>query len=110
MLLLHRVLPAQAVITGMQTALALGAPNPDLVTVEARRAAAATPSVGDGDDSAARVVSLPERPTFAPVPAEDPRPLPSVTAYDELLRRRCPTADPIVTGAAGEDPEPERAI
>ena len=109
-LLLHRVLPAQAVITGMQTALALGAPNPDLVTVEARRAAAATPSVGDGDDSAARVVSLPERPTFAPVPAEDPRPLPSVTAYDELLRRRCPTADPIVTGAAGEDPEPERAI
>ncbi len=113
-LLLHRVLPAHAVITGMQTALALGVPNPDLVTVEARRAAAEPPAVGERagavGDQAARVVSLPERPALAPVLAEDPRPLPSVTAYDELLRRRCPTPDPIPTGAAGEDPEPEKAI
>jgi Mu transposase-like protein len=105
-LLLHRVLPAHAVITGMRTALALGTPNPDLVTVEARRAASehTAPDKVIVGDEATRVVSLPERPATAATLPADPRPLPSVTAYDELLRRRSPTA------ATGDHPEPEKAI
>ena len=37
MLLLHRTLPAEAVITGMQAALSVESCDPDLVAVEARR-------------------------------------------------------------------------
>ena len=37
-LLLHRTLPAEAVITGMSAALSLDSCDPDLVAVEARRA------------------------------------------------------------------------
>lgn len=108
-LLLHRLLPADAVITGMRTALALGTPSPELVAVEARRAAADTTAsdsvpVGHEADQDTRVVSLPERPATAAALPEAPRPLPSVRAYDELLRRRSPTA------TAGDHPEPEKAI
>ena len=38
-LLLHRTMPAEAVITGMQAALSLESCDPDLVAVEARRPA-----------------------------------------------------------------------
>ena len=41
------------------------------------------------------MVSLPERPATAATLPADPRPLPSVTAYDELLRRRTPPPPPI---------------
>jgi hypothetical protein len=69
-LLLHRTLPAKAVIAGMNAALSLESCDPDLVAVEARRASRPEPmpplivsssqSVGD-------------------------RPPPSLASYDQLL-------------------------
>jgi hypothetical protein len=118
-LLLHRTLPTDAVVAGMRAALAVGTPNPELVAVEARRAAANTAAGAAGEDVTAggepdaRVVSLPERPTAAALP-EDSRPLPSVTPYDQLLRRRDPTGPtstgPNSTGPTGDRPEPEEAV
>jgi len=92
-LLLHRSLPADAVIAGITSALSVGATSPDVVTVEARRHAAshtpATPATG----RVGTVVNLPPRRPIDPHQViaqlpEDTRPLPTVTAYDELLRRR----------------------
>lgn len=116
-LLLHRLLPADAVITGMRAALAVGTPNPDLVAVEARRAANAaapssTASSTAADDVAAsgHVLTLPDRAVSTALP-DDQRPLPSITPYDQLLRRRDPTSsDPTPTGSAGDHPEPEEAV
>jgi transposase len=102
-LLLHRHLPAGAVITGMRTALSLGTSNPDVVAVEARRTARAA----HPDD--AQVIPLPTRadadaaPASAVVLADLPgaeRPVPSVAAYDELLTRRTARAN-------RDDPPPD---
>jgi transposase len=83
-LLLHRQLPEQAVLAGITAALAIGSTNPDVVAVQARHAAA---SPGTG-----AVLALPAR--IGP----DPRPVPSLAAYDELLTAAAapnhPTADP----------------
>ncbi|MFJ9953590.1 hypothetical protein [Kitasatospora sp. NPDC091207] len=94
-LLLHRRLPAEAVLAGMNAVLEAGSVSPDLVAIEARRALAA----GDGpapvviappavvldeaeDIVAARVVSLSDRrPSLPP----DTRPAPSLAAYGQLL-------------------------
>ncbi|WP_288800115.1 IS21 family transposase [uncultured Arsenicicoccus sp.] len=103
-LLLHRSLPADAVIAGITNALSVGAVTADVVAVEARRhlterasttttpaPAAATGTAAAG--SVGSVVSLTQRrltdpaAVIAGLPA-DTRPIPSVTAYDELLRRR----------------------
>jgi len=46
-LLLHRHLPAVAVTAGIRAALAAGAPSPELVAVEARRAATGPPDPTD---------------------------------------------------------------
>lgn len=98
-LLLHRHLAREHVLAALRAATSVGATNPDVVAVEARRIAENEHvSVGDAapsaaDDSAGRVVSLTERrlgdpgATIAALPA-DTRPLPNVTAYDELLARR----------------------
>jgi hypothetical protein len=68
-LLLHRTLPAAAVVAGLSAAATLGSVDPDLVAVEARRA------------------DHPRTGTLAAAPAPDPeRPLPSLTGYDDLLR------------------------
>ncbi|MEI2779435.1 MAG: IS21 family transposase [Tetrasphaera sp.] len=70
-LLLHRNLPAAAVLAGIQAALAIGATNPDVVAVQARHAATA-----------------PDSGIVIPLPARietDPRPVPDLTAYDTLL-------------------------
>jgi len=88
-LLLHRHLAAPDVVAGITAALAVGSVNPDVVAVEARKAAQqrgtqtqpAQPVSASGD----RVVSLTER-RLAELPA-DARPLPSVSQYDELLTR-----------------------
>lgn len=106
-LLLHRSLPADAVIAGITAALTVGAVTAEVVAVEARRNAATI----DAGYSAAgganadrhlvahdgvreqRVVSLTQRrltdpaAVIAGLPA-DTRPLPSVAAYDDLLPRR----------------------
>lgn len=76
-LLLHRHLPAAAVVAGMNAALTLGRPDSDLVAVEARRHL--------------------EHPPTPPAPATPPpatttgtgtgteRPVPTLAGYDELL-------------------------
>ncbi len=98
-LLLHRRLPATAVITGMKAAMSLGVATSDVVAVEARRAAASTPAPG-GPTGRSGVLTLPERVnTPADLPADE-RPTPSVTPYDELLRRRASTQPHPRTGEA----------
>lgn len=96
-LLLHRHLPAEAVIAGMRAALQVGSTSPEVVAVEARRAAANLAHAGADEAVPAVLPLLPHRPVPAAVsqPAV-PRALPSVQAYDELLTRR-PT--PIDTGS-----------
>jgi len=95
-LLLHRRLPGASVIAGITAALAAGTCSPDVVAVEARRHAeaagdaAARPAAPAPQPSRAAVITLPRR--TGPLPA-DRRALPSVAAYDQLLRRR---------GAGGE--------
>ncbi|HLZ38641.1 MAG TPA: IS21 family transposase [Mycobacteriales bacterium] len=88
-LLLHRQLPPADVVAGIEAALAVGASGPDVVAVEARRAADARaagdrPSPPPGPPpAAAEVVSLTER-RLRELPP-DTRPLPSVAGYDQLL-------------------------
>jgi len=87
-LLLHRAIAHEHVVAGIAAALAAGALTADAVAVEARKAAqsgsggAARP---DTPPAASAVTSLTER-RLAALPA-DTRPLPSVAAYDQLLRR-----------------------
>ena len=69
-LLLHRTLPAEAVIAGMTAALSLDSCDPDLVAVEARRASHPGP--------------LPPL-DMPPGEARDDRPVPSLASYDQLL-------------------------
>ena len=97
--LLHRSLPAEAVIAGITSALSVGAISPDVVAVEARRHAITHTPAPVSPTRRGTVVNLPpRRPTdphqvIAHLP-EDTRPLPTVTAYDELLRRRQPDPAP----------------
>lgn len=111
-LLLHRSLPAEDVVAGITAALSIGAVTADVVAVEARRhhtherthhdgAAGTDRTVGGAAGHVGQVggtvVSLTQRrltdpaAVIAGLPA-DIRPLPTVTAYDELLRRRHPAA------------------
>jgi transposase len=73
-LLLHRTLPAAAVIAGIEGALVLGSFDADLVAVEARRSMLTTITPA--------AVILP--PT-AGATAAIARPLPSLAGYDQLL-------------------------
>jgi transposase len=92
-LLLHRHMDAADVITGIEAALSVGAHAADVVAVEARRAAdarSAAPVPQDGDEESGppavpHVTSLTLR-RLAALPA-DTRPLPTVSAYDQLLTR-----------------------
>jgi Mu transposase-like protein len=83
-LLLHRHRPAAAVIAGLSAALAAGSTSPELVAVEARKAAGGLgcPELVDLAD-----LDLPPEPASeaADAPPTRPRPAPSVAAYDELL-------------------------
>ncbi len=92
-LLLHRHLAHEHVVTGLAAALRAGALTADAVALEARKAAETDEHVdagiatamADGSKPAAVVSSLTERRLRA-LPA-DSRPLPSVAAYDQLLTR-----------------------
>ncbi|MET8927304.1 IS21 family transposase [Streptomyces sp. NPDC004623] len=98
-LLLHRRLPHEAVVAGMNAVLEAGSVSPELVAIEARKALAAaggpppvvitppanTPVI-DGpahqDTDSAQIISLPaRRPALPP----DTRPEPSLAAYGQLL-------------------------
>lgn len=90
-LLLHRHMPHDHVVAGLAAAVTAGALTADAVALEARKAAEsapATPPPVDLDAPVDPVVSLTAR-RLAHLPA-DPRPLPSVAAYDQLLHHRKP--------------------
>jgi len=83
-LLLHRTLPAAAVLTGMTAALAVGRHDPDLVAVEARRHLDTTGS------PVAITAALPPA-----APTGQDRPPPTLHRYDDLI-----TNDPITEATA----------
>ncbi|NKR13619.1 IS21 family transposase [Paenarthrobacter sp. R1] len=101
-LLLHRSMDANEIEAGIAAALGVGAVSADVVAVEARRHAASVPvggvgssrhPVAHGEVNVQRVVSLTQRRLMDPAAViaglpPDARPLPSVTAYDELLAKR----------------------
>ena len=76
-LLLHRRVPVDRVIAGMQAALRLESTELNLVAIEARRDPAAE------QDRLARVIPL--EPAVAHRVDADERPLPSLASYDTLL-------------------------
>ena len=85
-LLLHRHMHTADVLAGISATLTLGTPAPDLVALEARKNAQA--------DGRAPTVTAPPG-EFHPLPTPhrdnrplpaDTRPLPVLTAYDDLLR------------------------
>ena len=101
-LLLHRSMGAADIEAGIAAALGVGAVSADVVAVEARRLATAPAGGGAGSDrhpgahaeaKVQRVVSLTQRRLMDPAAViaglpHDTRPLPSVSAYDELLAKR----------------------
>ena len=87
-LLLHRHLERADVLAGITAALSVGSTSPDVVALEARKAAERRGAAGEADgvaDRGGRVVILAEHRSVA-VPADE-RPLPSVDKYDILLGR-----------------------
>ncbi|MDI9889238.1 IS21 family transposase [Streptomyces sp. HNM0645] len=95
-LLLHRHMSHDHVVAGTAAALRAGALTSDAVALEARRAAERdTPGEADPQATPGRiaspVVSLAARRLAALPP--DSRPLPSVAAYDQLLRHTRPPAE-----------------
>ncbi len=97
-LLLHRHMDDADVIAGIGAALSVGAHTADVVAVEARKVAEARTSSGHGDPGtdAARAGDQARHGRPAPVTSltlrriaelpPDTRPLPTVDAYDQLLR------------------------
>jgi hypothetical protein len=95
-LLLHRRLPRAQVLSGITAALQAGSVSPDVVAIEARKAATTPASTVDNAASVttgkpatprrspARLVTLPARRTAQQLPA-DIRAAPSVADYDQLL-------------------------
>jgi transposase len=86
-LLLHRHLDRVDVLAGITAALSVGSTSPDVVALEARKAAErrGVQATRDSADDSGRVVILAQRRSTA-VPADE-RPLPSVDRYDILLGR-----------------------
>jgi transposase len=86
-LLLHRHLSYADVVAGLSAALAVGSVSPDVVAVEARKAAQQrgiqAPPWLPTSPLSSQVISLPG-PGQAGLPGDD-RPLPSVAIYDDLL-------------------------
>ena len=86
-LLLHRHMAHEHVVAGLAAALGAGALTADAVALEARKATDADDGAGPEPEPAgpqAPVASLTAR-RLAQLPP-DTRPLPSVAAYDQLLR------------------------
>jgi hypothetical protein len=83
-LLLHRRLEHRDVLAGLTAALAVGSVSPDVVAVEARKAARQRGALSAAQAlSGQQVISL-TGPRLAGLPGGD-RPPPSVAAYDSLL-------------------------
>jgi hypothetical protein len=92
-LLLGRHIPHEHLVAGLATALRAGALTADAVALEAGKAAQAEdePPVTGPGQTPGNVTFLHEW-RLAHLPP-DTRPLPSVTPYDQLLRRRRTTGD-----------------
>ncbi|MFI6604156.1 IS21 family transposase [Nonomuraea sp. NPDC050536] len=98
-LLLHRGMAHRHVVDGIATALSVGALTSDVVAIEARKAAHAETGMASATTSSptgpvGQPAELPPLPSLterrlAALPP-DSRPLPSVAAYDQLLRFRPP--------------------
>lgn len=84
-LLLHRHLDHTDVKAGITAALSVGSTNADVVALEARKATDKRCGTVD-NNQAGQVITLPAYRRAGL--HTDPRPLPSVTAYDTLLHRR----------------------
>jgi hypothetical protein len=84
-LLLHRHLEHADVLAGISAALSVGSVSADVVAVEARKAQQRGNALIEVSPRRQQVISLTER-RLAGLPGDD-RPLPSVDAYDELLRK-----------------------
>ncbi len=84
---MHRHLDRVDMLAGIAAALTVGSTNPDVVALEARKAAERRGATAGPDDAhrGGRVVIFAEHRSAA-VPA-DTRPLPSVDHYDILLGR-----------------------
>ncbi|WPB96122.1 IS21 family transposase [Streptomyces malaysiensis] len=117
-LLLHRQLPTQAVVAGMETVMRIGSVSAEMVAIEARKTlddepdaepdradevlpgrAATTARAGSGPvavqeavppESRAKVISLNARRHLP----QDDRPLPSMAKYDRLLKPTIPPKSP----------------
>jgi len=101
-LLLHRSMEAEDIEAGITAALGVGAVSADVVAVEGRRHASSIPAGGSRPDrhrgahaeaKVQRVVSLTQRRLMDPAAViaglpPDKRPLPAISAYDELLAKR----------------------
>lgn len=107
-LLLHRQLPAEAVVAGMTTVVKVGSVNPDLVAIEARKAIEDSgldeadgfndteadvcddqdddAEAGDTADEGAKVISLHAR----RLPPDPRTRLPDMAKYDRLLAPPAP--------------------
>ncbi|MHC3394508.1 IS21 family transposase [Streptomyces lavendulocolor] len=89
-LLLARHIPHEHLVAGLATALRAGALTADAVALEARKAAQAEdepPAALPAGASGSATVTFLHQWRLAHLPP-DTRPLPSVTPYDQLLRRR----------------------
>ncbi|WP_200842401.1 hypothetical protein [Actinomadura sp. K4S16] len=95
-LLLARHMNHEHIVAGLAAALRAGALTADAVALEARKTAEADDSVPEHDpreagQAASAVTFLTQR-RLANLPP-DTRPLPSVAAYDQLLRHRPPGSE-----------------
>ncbi|WDV52616.1 hypothetical protein PV963_20660 [Streptomyces coeruleorubidus] len=98
-LLMGRHVPHEHLVAGLASALRAGALTADAVALEARKAAEAdevAAPVVPAEPERTNVTSLTER-RLAQLPP-DARPLPSVAAYDQLLRARQPADRPAIQG------------
>ncbi|WP_406502688.1 Mu transposase domain-containing protein [Streptomyces sp. NBC_01602] len=97
-LLMARHIPYEYLVAGLATALRAGALTADAVALEARKAAQTEDEPGPATSSALATGQPPATVTFLHewklnhLPP-DTRPLPSVTPYDQLLRRRASGGD-----------------
>ncbi|MEU7632041.1 IS21 family transposase [Nocardia sp. NPDC049220] len=89
-LLLHRHMPHDQVLAGLKAALAAGALTADAVALEARRIADDIPPPVELDAPEPNTIPSLTARRLAQLPP-DARPLPSVAAYDQLLRIPRPT-------------------
>ncbi len=101
-LLLHRHLAHDHVVAGLAAALRAGALTADAVALEARKAAEFEDPVAGGaaDPGTPEQVTSLTRRRLAHLPP-DPRPLPSVAVYDQLLHRHLTTTGTDEEGTTG---------